>query len=179
MVSEQISYEELQEQLLAMEPLRDRALLCLTYAVLGRVGEVVRARYDHNNTPIRKEQLELIDTHLIVHLLTEKRKQERRVPINRTKEAWLIEPILAYAELVDGELFPYSTRWAENIFLKNFGTHNIHMLRHWRITHLLNGSATGKRLRTKIVAKMAGHGDTRTIERVYDHTVIEDYLDEI
>lgn len=180
MFSKILSYQEVKDILISVRPLRDQALLCLTYGTLARVGEIVRGKYAEN-PPVNKEDIETIykgeQSYLVIRLLTEKTHIPRRVPINRNKEYWLTEPILKYADLVNFELFPYSTRWAQKIFLKHFGSQHIHLLRKWRATHLLQGAVSGAPLEAQTVARMGGWQNLASLGRSYDGSVIEDYVE--
>lgn len=165
--------------------LRDRALLSLVYASLGRVGEVVKGRY-RESPAIRKRDLVVQENglHLDIRVHTEKVDIVRIVPVNRELEGWLVDPILSYARRFEddaAELFPHSTRWAEKIFQKHFpefGQH-IHLMRKWRATHLLQGKCTRKRLTINEVKRMGGWTKLDALARVYDYSVIEDYREMI
>ncbi|MCK5504468.1 MAG: site-specific integrase [Thermodesulfovibrionia bacterium] len=161
---------------------KHRAFVCLTYACLGRIGEIVRSKYDPENTPIKKKDIREQGRHLIIKVLTEKRRIIRRIPINTEIEPWLTVPIINWANQFKDEeepLFNWSTRWGEKIFEKYFGTQNIHLLRKWRATHLLQGHCTVERPGMEVVRKMGGWKNLKTLMEVYDSSVIEDYLEVI
>jgi len=174
-----LSYDEVRNKLTSISVLRDRAFLSLAYGTLARVGEVVKGRYKFN-PPIRRNQIFIGETHIFVTIQTEKTGLPRRVPINMVKEPWLVQPILEYMTYLgddpNRELFPFSTRWGEKIFERWFGTQHIHLLRHWRATHLLQGVVTGAPLHSQIVARMGGWTDLGSLSKTYDGSVVEDYL---
>lgn len=175
-----ITYEDLRERLLGIDRERYQAFLCLTYGTLGRVGEIVRSRYSPGDNPaITKSQLELDGKYLKVTLITEKTGNVRIVPINREKEAWLVDPILSYVEPLepDSALFDWSTFWGEKLFKRYFGTWKIHLLRSWRATHLLQGKVTGEALPIQVVRRMGGWKNIKVLSETYDQTVTEDYLE--
>ena len=172
-----LTYDEVKHKLNSIDSLRDAVFLKLVYAALARVGEIVRSRYSENPA-LTGRNIELTDTHLVIQLLTEKTRIWRRVPVNREKESWLTEPIKNWAmHRLDEPLFNYSTRWGEKVFEKYFGSQNIHLLRHWRATHLLQGAVTGKPLDVGIVCRMGGWTNPRLLSVTYDHSVVEDYID--
>ena len=182
-----LSYEELRKILTSIPDLRHQAFLCLTYASFGRVGEVVWHRFDkrdnpldQQNPPLHKNDLKEKNGLLVIQIKTEKTGRKRLTPLNMQFEAWLVNPILAYAKTVDGFLFPYSTRWGEKVFEKYFGKfcrQHIHHLRAWRATHALQGKTTpnGQPLHPNIVARMGGWTDLKALSAIYDQSVIEDY----
>lgn len=179
------SYQEVKEILTSIANEEDKCFLMLTYAVLGRVGEIVKGKYKHN-PPISSSQVttkeKVLENGEIRHLmlvsvLTEKTLKVRVVPINRDREAWLTEPIIRYSERRNGPLFPYSTRWGQLRFQRYFGTQHIHLMRGWRATHLRKGAVTGKVMDWGIISKMGGWTDLKTPQRSYDSTVTEDFED--
>lgn len=184
-----INYKDLQKTLDNIKIPEHRVMLKTTYMTLGRVGEIVRGRYK-NNPPLQKSNFETSNNLLITKVLTEKSYDVRRVPCSRidddtqeyfkNSEAWLTEDIIEYVDKSNKPfLWDKSTRWAQYIFNKYFPEYNnhIHLLRHWRASHLLSGKATGKPVPERIVAKMGGWTGTKTLTATYDKTVIEDYVD--
>jgi len=177
-----ISYEELKNRLSEIPEsgkfLREKALLCTIYASLARVGEVVRGRYN-NTESIRKKDIRIEKTHVVISLLTEKVGLVRSVPVNKIRETWLVRPILLYSAqfTTEEELFPYTTRWAQKVFQKHFPEYNqhIHLLRKWRATHLLQGKVTGATLPIHVVRRMGGWLDLERLSKVYDLSICEDY----
>lgn len=185
-----MEYEDLKAKLLSIPDKTHRGFLCLTYASLGRVGEVLRHKNDglhttkYVNPPISAENVRLttsIKGHKIVtiQLLTEKVGRTRIVPVFPQFEKWLIMPFWNIKKDVkQGFMFDYSVRWGQKVYEKYFNNQNIHSLRHWRITHLLNGSVTGTPIQSHIVARMSGH--TRlSSQSAYDHSVMQDYIDDL
>jgi len=174
-------YDELKMKLndLSLLNRQHATFFMLTYACLGRVGEVLRGKYKYN-PPIDARDIRTKITPggkklLTIAVLTEKHNTPRLVSVNRDTETWLTEPIIEYAKNVnEGPLFNYSTRWGQKTFEKYFGTQHIHLLRGWRATHLLQ-----RGYREQVVMCMGGWKDTSTLHKAYDHSVIEDYEDEI
>jgi len=165
------------KEILNSIPIREhQVFLKLTYATMGRVGEIVRGKYK-KNPPISSDDLEIDEKRLTISVLTEKVYKHRRVLISRKNESWLTEPIIAFSKELPGELFPYSTRWGEKVFEKYFDSQKIHSLRAWRATHLLQGKVTGKPLPFQVVRRMGGWTDTAALSKLYDFSVIEDYED--
>ncbi len=153
----------------------------LTYVSLGRVGEIVRGRYSYN-PPITTRDIEINTDMIYISILTEKTGKLRRIPISRVREAWLTEPIIKYARLMNGALFPYSTRWGEKIFKKYIGLplgleciERIHYLRKWRTTHLLQGHGTKERLDIQAVRRLGGWVNLESMSKHYDGTTTADY----
>lgn len=182
-----LSYEQLKKKLMSVPNTRDRAFLCLTYASLGRVGEIVRHKFDKRtdmvgwtNPPVKKTDLQIKNDLLVIQIQTEKTGRQRLVPVNRHFEAWLVQPILALASTKENFLFNFSTMWGEKVFEKYFGPicrQKIHHLRVWRATHLLQGKTNprGNPLNPNIVARMGGWTDLKSLTSIYDQSVIEDY----
>lgn len=185
-----LDYGEVKKKLLDIDDNEHKAFLCLTYAVAGRVGEVVRHKKDTKdcddpiNPPISAEDIAHVRTPggkdmIVVKVLTEKINQLRRVPVFPEREYWLIRPFWKWKRTIKvGYMFDYSTRWAETVFKEYFGSMDIHSLRHWRITHWLNGSVMGKPVPAQVVARMAGQKSLNS-QMIYDHSVIEDYVDNL
>lgn len=167
-------YIEVKETLNAIPMREHQVFLKLTYATMGRVGEIVRGKYKEN-PPISSDNLEIDEEKLIINVLTEKVYKHRRVLISRKNEPWLAEPIIGFAKDMPGPLFPYSTRWGEKVFEKYFDSQKIHSLRGWRATHLLQGKVTGRALPFHVVRRMGGWTDTAALSKLYDFSVIEDY----
>ena len=182
-----LTYNELRSRLNNITRGEHRVFLKTTYATLGRVGEIVRGRYSEN-PPLEKNNFEATDNMLIINLLTEKTNRIRRVPVARVddpsqeyfvnNEAWLSEDINNYAQVMDKYLWNKSTRWGEYIFEKYFPEYksHIHLLRHFRASHLLQGVATGKPVPERVVAKMGGWVGTKTLTAIYDNSIVEDYV---
>jgi len=178
------SYEDTYRKLSSITVLRDKAFLCLVYAAMARVGEIVW-HYKRVNPPLSKDDIELKEDKIVVTVLTEKVNMPRRVPISLVREGkgsslqlegdWLVKPILKYAELCDDYLFSFTTRWGEMLFEKYFDSQHIHLLRMWRQTHLLQGKVTGSPLPRTVVARMAGITDLSTLDKHYDLSIMEDY----
>lgn len=185
-----LPYQDLKNKLTNIPDPEHQGFLCLTYACMGRIGEVVRHRQDPAdaiewiNPPIRAEDIRIINTPqgnkvLTIQVLTEKINQIRIVPVFPDKEYWLIKPFWTHKkEIGKGYLYNYSTRWGQKVFEKYFGTQDIHSLRHWRITHWRQGAVTGKPVDSAIVARMAGHTNLNS-QTTYDHSVILDYVDNL
>ena len=142
------------------------------------MGEAVYSR-DKTNLPISKDDIQVTPDfiHIIVH--TEKKGHIRKVIVSRSNEPWLTEEIIEYKNLFPQEqtfLFPYSTRWAENVYRKYFPNYNIHSLRKWRATHLLIGDATeGNPVPVQVVRRMGGWQKVDTLIQFYDFTQTKDY----
>jgi integrase len=161
---------------------------------VGRVGEIVNTRYpNYPNPALTKNNFKITKNFLMINIHTEKRHTERIVPIARIdlqneeyfkkNESWLTEDVITYISTFQSKekIWDKSTRWAEKVFEKYFpeyGQH-IHLLRSWRATHLLAGSATGVRVPDQIVAKMGGWKGTNTLISTYDGTTIEQYINEV
>ncbi|MFW6275105.1 MAG: hypothetical protein ACOC2M_00565 [bacterium] len=186
------SYKAVKEAILRINNIKHQAFVALVYATMGRIGEVVRHSKDKPkqeknwiNPPISKEDIIKKKTKkgkrlIVISLFTEKVRKPRVVVIPYEKEKWLGNIILRYTKLSEEYyLFNKSVRWGQLVFKKYFGTQNIHVLRHYRITHWLSGEVTGKPVRERIVARMAGHTSISTQAHHYDHTIFEDYEDEI
>lgn len=173
-----LSYEELKQKINQIPNPQHKNFIKLTYACLGRIGEVVRNKPGcYSNPPITGQQLQDTATHLIIEVLTEKTHQLRRVPVNRELEGWLTESLIGLKKYTPGPLFDYSTRWGEKIFEKYFDTQKIHLLRKWRTTHLLQGKCTKRRLEEIHVLKMGGWQDTKSLHKHYSGVIVEDYLE--
>ena len=179
-----MQYSLLKDKLNAIPYRRNRVFLKLTYATLGRIGEVVRSRYQPTKNPaITLQQISESTTPkgipiLEIRLLTEKVHLWRTVPLYRTIEPWLSEDIYNYAK-ANPKLFPYSTVWGEKVFEKWFNTQHIHLLRKWRATHLLTGKVTGKLVPRQVVSRMGGWTDLSSLDKYYDLSITEDYSDAI
>lgn len=182
-----ISYSEVKDTLNNITNDIERQLLKTVYAGCARVGEITRSKYC-DNEPLSSEHLEVSPSVLVINLFTEKTHLPRRVPLSRIddptqtyfkkSEAWLTEDILARAFVSAGTMFPFSTWKGEKIFKKHFPEFNyhIHYLRHWRATHLLQGTPTGTPVPERVVQKIGGWTSTAILSRVYDSSVIEDYI---
>jgi len=182
-----LSYNTVKQTLNTIPQTNHRILLKTIYAGCARVGEIVNHKTDVSRKHITPENFEVVPNFLSMHIFTEKSKAFRKVPIARKDlprqqyfqrgESWLTEDIINHAQ---GTHFDVSTRWAEKIFEKYFFHKNcvqhIHWLRHWRATHLLQGAATGVPVPIHIVAKIGGWNGTSTLSRVYDASIVEDYL---
>jgi len=191
-----IDYDTLKATLNAIRKAEHRCFLKTTYLSLARVGEVVKGNYlKYPNPPITKANFQVTDNFLIVSLLTEKRHTQRRVPAARTDlpieqffkvgEPWLTEDIIQYLSPIDQDrlvpLWGKTTRWGQKVFGKYFPEYNqhIHLLRHWRASHLLAGYATGVKIPDSVVAKMGGWKGTNTLTSTYDGTTIENYITKV
>lgn len=186
----QIKYNDLQTKLNQITNAQHRTLLKTIYACCARVGEITKPRYKtYKGSGLMGRDVEHSSTSLYFNILTEKRNTPRKVPVARIdspehiyfkrNEAWLTEDILNYVSNFepDTRIFNRTTRWAEYIFKQyfpEFGEH-IHLLRHWRATHLLSGQATGVPVPMSVVSKIGGWKGTSTLSEVYDNTIIEDY----
>jgi len=182
-----IPYNTLKQKLCNINNNEHRVLLKTIYTSLARVGEVVRGRYS-DNPPLTKKNFLASDNLLITTMLTEKTNRVRRIPCARIDdstqeffkkgEPWYTEDIINYVSVFDNFVWDKSTRWAELVFQKYFSEYNqhIHLLRHWRASHLLQGSVTGVPVPERIVAKMGGWIGTKTLTSIYDGTTIEDYV---
>jgi integrase len=183
-----LPYPELKQRLNQIHNPTHRVCLKTIYAGCARVGEIMNSRYS-DNPSLSKADIETSPGFLVLHILTEKRNTWRRVPISRIdddtqlyfkkNEAWLSEEIIDYAKVCNREhLFNWSTRWAEQVFGKYFPEFNqhVHLLRHWRASHLLQGVATGVVVPERVVAKIGGWMGTKVLTSTYDNTIIEDYV---
>jgi integrase len=186
-----IEYNELKERLINITRTDHKLLLKTIYACCGRVGEIVNSRYvTYPGKPFAYRNLTWTDNILLINILTEKTHVERTIPLARIdapaeayfqkNESWLTEDIIEYAKdnKDAGSFFGYSTRWAERVFAKYFPEHNqhIHLLRHWRATHLLSGEATGINLPTNLVMRIGGWTEERTLNKIYNSTIVSDYI---
>lgn len=186
-----LSYKDTKKRLFAIKDKENKALLCLIYASLGRVGEIVNHKLDKNiNPPLNAEDIFIDFTpsgkkYVAIKVLTEKINTTRIVPVFPNREYWLIKPFWKKKKQIkEGPMFDFSTRWAEKIFEKEFGDlcpktpQRIHLLRHWRVTHCLNGNVTGKPVPERIVARWTGHSKLSS-QATYDHSVTDDYIDDV
>ena len=183
-----LSYDNLKQILCSIEDNEHRVFLKTTYACVARVGEIVNGKYS-SNPPLQKDNFEVTKNLLLVTLLTEKTGRIRTVPCSRIdderqeffkkNEAWLTEDIINYTRVFDNKVWDKSTRWGQYVFAKYFPEkyrQHIHLLRHWRASHLLSGAATGKPVPDQVVAKLGGWIGTQTLNITYDGTIIEDYV---
>lgn len=174
-------YQKLKQHLQSIPDKRDRALFCTQYANYARIGEIVRGRHSEN-PPLSKSRMSLSEKHLTCKLLTEKINRWRKTAVSRRKEEWLVKIVWDYAQECFGdELFPISTRRAQTLFSKHFSTgenENTHLLRHWAITHALQGHKSVGTMGPLQVARLAGITDLKTL-RNYSHLVLEDFIDDI
>jgi len=169
-----LSYEDFRQRFEAVSDPRDSALIASIYCSYARVGEVVRGKYSKKNTFMR-EHVKFTPTHLLLTIKTEKTHKWRTVPTSRGLEDWLHEPIRNYLSYHKaGIVFPISTRWAEKIFKKHFGTEHIHLLRHWATTHCVQGKRTKTRLKSHDIARLGGWTNLTTFDKIYSHFVTED-----
>ncbi len=183
-----LPYEDLKEKILSVSNIQDQALFATQYAAYARVGEIVIGRHKPN-PPITVDAIEELEKHLIINILTEKTLQHRRVPISKEKESWLIDIILKWKKTCEkydvsaaGEpnaLFPYPTRWAQERFKKWFGTYRTHLLRHWAVTHALQGHRTKERPKPDQIARYGGWTDLNSFYKYYSHMTVEDDLDRV
>jgi len=191
-MNEIMSYNDLKNHLLSISSERDRAMLCLIYAGMARVGEILRGRY----TPTKAmacTDIKEFDNRIELFISTEKTRRPRKVPIFKNRESWLTSIIVDWWKKTgSGPLFDYSTRTGENVFKKWFpeifsnrggdfegGKHTIHWLRGWRYTHYRRGSVTGKRVESKVASLLGGWVSSTIPERFYDFTGIEDFEEEL
>ncbi len=174
-----VSYEDFKDKLNQVDDTRDAALFSTIYCGYARVGEIVKGRHNPN-PPITKEQINVTENHLIISIKTEKSGKWRRVPTSRDFDGWLHDKIMAWYEQCDGqELFPFTTRWAQKLFEKWFGTQHIHLLRHWACTHVLQGKRTKERLQPQYVARLGGWKDFNSFYNTYSHFIVEDFIEQI
>jgi len=109
----------------------------------------------------------------------EKRFRIFPIPVSKEKDFCKIlwDAKINKRNMGGGYLLDISTRsaqvWFESIF-PEVGL-GIHHLRHWRITHLLSGSAWGKPVPKDHVQKLVGHSRLTTTN-LYDHIQIEDWM---
>lgn len=191
MIKKPVPYLWLKKKILSIPDPDHRAFIALVYASFSRVGEIVRHHRDTPKKPIEewknpplmgsqiKKQMTKGGNKIVTfQILTEKIREYRITVLYYDKEKWLANIILRYKEACKTKfLFNYSTRWANYIFEKYFGSSNIHVLRHWRITHWLRGDVLGYPAPQDVVARNSGHTSILTQARYYDHSVIEDYVD--
>ncbi len=190
-MSELMSYNHLRDHLLSISHGRDRALLCVIYACMARVGEVVRGRYKHTR-PLHSDDVKVLPNKIELYIKSEKGDRPRKVPVFRNRESWLIDVITNWIELNPGLLFDISTRRAEQIFSKWFpeiagnrggdvdgSKHTVHWLRGWRYSHYRRGSVTGKPVESKVASLLGGWISSAVPEKYYDLTKIEDYEDDL
>ncbi len=182
-----LQYNILKQKLDSIKDNEHRVFLKTVYANLARVGEIVRGRYKEN-PPLKQSNFEATDNLLLTTILTEKTGRVRTVPCARIddpeqeyfkkNEAWLTEDIINYTSVFSNFVWNKSTRWGQYVFKKYFPEYNshIHLLRHWRASHLLAGVATGVPVPERVVAKMGGWVGTQTLTVVYDGTVVENYV---
>src|SRR3990167_1115049 len=92
----EISYQELRGRLEAITSPRDKALLCITYACYGRVGEICKSQSEHSK-PLKKQDVQYYQKDgkqfLQIFLFTLKNHESRECYINLDREKWLAEPI--------------------------------------------------------------------------------------
>ena len=187
-MQELMPYHELKKRLLAIPDRKHQALLCTIYAAMARVGEIVRGRYTPTQ-PLQAQAIKSFANKIEIHVHSEKTDIPRKVPIFRNREQWLAATIEGHAKAVgQGPLFPYSTRWAENVFSRWFpefksrrtgnvdgSKHTIHWLRGWRYSHYRRGDVTGRPVESKVASLLGGWVSSATPERYYDFTKIEDF----
>jgi len=196
-MNELMTYEGLKSRLLGIPNKEHQALLCTIYACMARVGEIVRGRYTKTKA-FSTEDGKLEKDMLILFVKTEKTQQPRKIKLFNNREAWLIEIIAEWARRKgEGEMFPYSTGWAEKIFKRYFpelksnrgnkhssgdpnaSKHTIHWLRAWRYTHYRRGEVTGKIVESKVASMMGGWVTSAVPEKFYDFSKIDDFEDEL
>lgn len=189
---ELMPYTNLKDHLLSISSTRDRALLCLIYASMSRVGEITRGRYRKTSALMGANVLSF-ENRIEVHVKSEKGGNMRKVPIFRNRESWLADIIESWRERVgQGPLFPYSTQWAQLIFKKWFpdifsnrggdpdgSKHTIHWLRGWRYSHYRRGEVTGSKVESKVASLLGGWVSSAVPERFYDMTKIDDHMEEL
>lgn len=191
-----LPYQTLVQTLNNIPVKEHRVFLKTVYATVARVGEVTRYRIQptikvRDNPALTKQDFQFTSNVLKINLLTEKTMRERVVPIMRVddttqqyfkkNEAWLTEDIISYVSefRFDSDvIFDRSTRWGQLVFRKYFPEFNnhIHLLRHWRATHLLQGLATGVPVPINVVAKMGGWSNASVLSSIYDGTIVEDFV---
>lgn len=176
-----MTYEELKSRFIGIPDKFWQACFMVTYACLGREGEIVRPRYRKENG-LYKSDVEFNAQEIIFQVLTEKTQKRRRVVLPLS-ESWLSKPITDFVNAApEGALFPYSTRWAEKKFVKFFPDiskeahgHTIHLLRSWRASHWLQGKVTGQPAPRQFVAMLGGWSNVKILDKIYDKTGVEDY----
>lgn len=183
----EISYSELRKRLVEIPVFRDKALLCITYACYGRIGEICRSQSEHSK-PLKREDVQRFDKDgkqfLQIFLFTLKNHESRECFVNLEREKWLADPIVEWCERTNDYLFtnlyddPLSSRYAEIIFKKYFGVENIHLMRSWRATHAARGDFTedGKPLDLRAVMSYGGWKSPGTLIRIYTKAAGRDYL---
>jgi len=185
-MNETLPFDLLKQQLASIPNLRDRALFCTQYLACARVGEIVRPYNYNRDDPVLgvlkqdvcREEIAGREF-FVIYLRTEKNpvQRHRRVPVNIELNIELIEAIEEYLEIAGNELFPITTRYAR-ILCKKYLGFNTHTLRHNRTTHLLQGKGVKKPLKDSVVQKIGGWKWRSSLDR-YDHTVVEDYIEDI
>lgn len=183
-----LSYNELKKRLEGIEQTDHKILLKTIYAGCARVGEIMRNRYHDKWISFGYYSIEIKDKIILLNLLTEKTHLDRRVPISRIddetqvyfkkNESWLTEPLIEFYSKNKDFKWKVSTRRGQQIFKQYFPEFNnhIHYLRHWRATHLRQGTATGVPLPLDIVKKIGGWTSVKVPEQTYEHSVIEDFI---
>lgn len=183
----ELPYEDLKKQLQTIPGLEEQALMCVTYACYGRIGEICKGKSPHSRG-MKKNDVQVYEKdgkkYLQFFLYTLKTHETRECFINLQKEEWLAKPILEWINLcTTSYLFgtnqkAYSTRWAEKKFYKHFGTENIHLMRSWRATHAAKGNFTedGKPLDLRATQIYGGWKNPGILIRIYTKARGKDYL---
>ena len=187
-----ISYSELKNHLLSISVARDRALLCLIYASMSRVGEITYGRYTKTR-PFAGADIHSFENRIELYVKGEKGGTFRKVPVFRNREQWLVTIIENWRDRIgDGPLFPFSTQWAQVVFKRWFpdifsnrggnpdgSKHTIHWLRGWRYSHYRRGEVTGSKVESKVASLLGGWVSSAVPERFYDLTKIDDHMEEL
>jgi site-specific recombinase XerD len=162
------SKEDIEKILKAVENLKHKTILLLSYSSGLRVSEVVKLKVSE------------IDSHrMVINIKAAKGKKDRIVPLSPTTLKYLREYYKQYKPKVyffegqyEGE--PYSTRSVQLILAaakkkaKVNKTGSIHALRHSYATHLLD-----KGVDITYIQKILGHNDLKTTLR-YLHVTNRD-----
>lgn len=191
----QLSYAELKQRINKIPNKRDRALIAITYAAYGRIGEVIRSPHS-GSKPMKKEDIIIVTRKgrkfIRLLLLTEKKKKHslRQPVVSTDRETWLANIIWEWKKKLPKHsfLFPghilnsaLTSRSAELIFEKHFckGVQSIHLLRSWRSTHALQGAFTKnhEKVPIKAVMEFGGWTDPDTLLTIYNQAVAEDSMD--
>ena len=176
------TYENIKERILQIDNLELKAFFCTLYATMCRVSELV-GNEKKNQPGLRKQDItETLNKErnmdfIKITLWNEKQGKDRAskiVPINKSREPWLVEPILEWAKNCQTEsLFPMNRVKAYLLCKEYFGFHT-HYFRKARTTHFLTGQITGRPESVEIIRRLGGWTSARTMMQSYSEVTTQD-----